>query len=124
VPLKQAERYVQTENKIRAVVSYDLAAGTWGTGILTYKGKDYPFSISGFLVSDFGITRAELSGEVLNLKNLEDFSGNYSSLGAGAGAMHGTTVKNQNGVIINVAATTQGLSFELGIEVMKIELKK
>ena len=114
---------MQTENKIRAVVSYDLAAGTWGTGILTYKGKDYPFSISGFLVDDFGITSAELSGEVLNLKNLEDFSGNYSGLGAGAGAMDGTTLKNQNGVIINVMATTQGLKFELGVDSMKIELR-
>jgi hypothetical protein len=114
---------VQTENKIRAVVSYDLAAGTWGTGILTYEGKDYPFSITGFLVGDFGITSAELSGEVLNLKNLEDFSGNYSSLGAGAGAMHGSTVKNQNGVIINVTATIQELRFELGVDSMKIELR-
>jgi hypothetical protein len=116
---------VQTENKIRAVVSYDLAAGTWGTGVLTYKGKDYPFSVSGFLVDDFGITGAELSGEVLNLKNLEDFSGNYRGLGAGdavAGAMRGTTVKNQNGVIINVTATTQGLRFELRVDRMKIEL--
>lgn len=94
---------------------------------MTYKGKEYPFTISGFSAGDFGFNVAELSGKVLNLKNLEDFNGNYTAFGAGitiAGGGSVTTMKNQNGVVINVAATTQGLTFKLGIDGLKVELTK
>lgn len=106
-----------------------IAAGvgfSWGNGVLTYKGKEYPFSISGLSAGDIGITSAELSGEVLNLKKLEDFNGNYTSFTAGltvAGGGAGATMKNQNGVIINLVATTQGLNFKLGVDGLKIDLK-
>jgi hypothetical protein len=106
-----------------------IAAGvgfSWGSGVLTYKGKDYPFTVSGLSAGDIGITTAELSGEVLNLKKLEDFNGNYTSFSAGvtiAGGGGGATMKNQNGVIMNVVATTQGLKFKLGVDGLKIELK-
>ena len=33
-------------------------------------------------------------------------------------------MRNQNGVVINVVATTQGLNFDLGVDGVKIELKK
>ncbi len=106
-----------------------VAAGvgfSWGSGVLTYKGKDYPFTVSGLSAGDIGITSAELSGEVLNLKKLEDFNGNYTSFGAGltvAGGGGGATMRNQNGVIMNVVATTQGLKFKLGVDGMKVQLR-
>lgn len=111
------------------ITGKSVAAGvgySWGNGVLTYQGKEYPFSISGFSAGDIGITSAELSGEVYNLKKLEDFNGNYTSFTAGAtvaGGGAGATMKNQNGVIINVVATTQGLNFKLGVDGMKIDLK-
>ena len=107
-----------------------LAAGvgySWGSGVLTFQGKDYPFSISGLSAGEIGLSSLELSGEVLNLKNLADFNGNYTSFGAGitiAGGGSGATMKNQNGVVMNVVATTQGLTFKLGVDGMKVELKK
>lgn len=111
------------------ITGKSIAAGvgfSWGNGVLTYKGKDYPFSVSGLSAGDIGITSAELSGEVINLKKLEDFNGNYTSFTAGitvAGGGAGTTMKNQNGVIINLIATTQGLNFKLGVDGLKIDLK-
>ena len=105
-----------------------IAAGvgySWGSGVLTFQGKDYPFTISGFSAGDFGFSVAELSGEVSNLKKLEDFNGNYTSFGAGitiAGGGSGATMKNQNGVVMNVVATTQGLTFKLGVDGLKVEL--
>src|SRR5438093_5785750 len=107
-----------------------LAAGvgfSWGSGVLTYQGKEYPFSISGLSAGNIGASSAELSGEVFNLKNLADFNGNYTSAGAGAtvaGGGGGMTMKNQNGVTMNVAGTTRGVSFKLGVDGMKVELKK
>jgi hypothetical protein len=111
-----------TGKSIGAGVGY-----SWGSGVLTYQGKEYPFSISGLSAGDVGISVAELSGEVLNLKNVADFNGNYTSFGAGvtiAGGGSGATMKNQNGVVMNVVATTRGLTFKLGVEGMKVELTK
>jgi len=107
-----------------------LSAGvgySWGSGTLTYQGKEYPFSISGLSAGDIGADSAELSGQVFNLKNLEDFNGNYTSVGAGAtiaGGGGGMAMKNQNGVTMNVVGTTRGLTFKLGVDGMKVELKK
>ena len=94
---------------------------------MTYQGKGYPFSISGLSAGGIGFDVAELSGEVFNLKNLEDFNGNYTSLAAGitvAGGGTAAAMRNQNGVVINVVATTQGLRFKLGVDGLKVELTK
>jgi hypothetical protein len=100
---------------------------SWGTGVLTYKGGEYPFTITGLSAGDIGATSTEISGEVLNLKNLDDFNGNYTSLNAGvtlAGGGGAATMRNQNGVVMNVLATTQGLNLELGVDGITIELQK
>jgi hypothetical protein len=100
---------------------------SWGSGVLTYQGKDYPFSISGLTAVNVGVSSATLAGEVFNLKKIDDFNGNYTSAGAGATVAGGggaMTMKNQNGVVMNVAGTTKGLSFKLGVDGMKVELKK
>jgi hypothetical protein len=107
-----------------------VAAGvgfSWGSGVLTYQGKQYPFSVSGLSAGNIGVSGAELSGEVFNLKSLDDFNGNYTSAGAGAtvaGGGGGMTMKNQNGVVMNVVGTTRGLTFKLGVDGMKVQLKK
>ena len=100
---------------------------SWGSGVLTYQGKDYPFSLSGLTAVNVGVSSATLAGEVFNLKKIDDFNGNYTSAGAGATVAGGggaMTMKNQNGVVMNVAGTTKGLSFKLGVDGMKVELKK
>ena len=51
---------------------------SWGGGVLTYEGKDYPFSMQGLAVADVGISRAEATGMVYNLTQLADFDGNYT----------------------------------------------
>jgi hypothetical protein len=103
---------------------------SWGDGVLTYKGKDYVFSFkaSGLLRDvEENVTAAELSGQVFNLKNLEDFNGNYKTVEpaepVGNGAAQ-ATIKNQNGVVVNVIATTGGRKFTLGPDGMTIQLKK
>ena len=107
-----------------------VAAGvgfSWGSGVLNYQGKEYPFSVNGLSAGNIGVTSAELSGEVFNLRNLADFNGNYTSAGAGAtvaGGGSGATMKNQNGVVMNVVATTQGVSFKFGVDGMKVQLKQ
>jgi hypothetical protein len=107
-----------------------VAAGigfSWGGGTLTYKGKDYPISVKGLSVGDVGATKVEASGKVYNLKKLADFDGNYTAATAGAtvaGGGSGTVMKNQNGVTVNLVATTQGLMFALAASGVDMKISK
>jgi hypothetical protein len=99
---------------------------TWGNGVLTYQGKEHPFSLDGLSVVDVGISKAEANGTVYNLKRLEDFNGTYTGVTAGATVAGGggaTTVRNQNGVVIDLLGTSQGLKFKLSVDGVKMTLK-
>lgn len=99
---------------------------SWGEGVLTFKGKHYPFKVDGLSVVDVGITKATAVGKVYHLNKLSDFNGTYTAaaaeatIGGGAGA---STMKNQNGVVINLVSTTQGVNFKLAGEGSKFTLK-
>jgi plastocyanin domain-containing protein len=100
---------------------------SWGKGVLTYQGKEYPFKVKGISVVDIGITKATSSGKVYNLKKIEDFNGNYTAasaegtLAGGAGAL---TMKNQNGVVIDLVSTTAGVNLKLSVEGVSFTLEK
>jgi hypothetical protein len=97
----------------------------WGKGQLSYKGKTYPVKVEGLSVGEVGITRATATGNMFNLKKLEDFAGNYAAVGAGAtvgGGAGMTSMRNQNGVVIELKSTTQGASLRLGTEGLRLSL--
>lgn len=96
--------------------SFALGIGfRWGSGTLSYKGKDYPVKVNGLSVGKVGITGSSAYGEVFNLKHLQDFNGHYNVGGAGTRGVTlgsgkaGTVMTNQAGVIVRVSATQQGL---------------
>ena len=102
---------------------------SWGEGVLMYKGRDYPFTFKAsglFRDVDTKITAAEISGQVFELKNLEDFSGNYQkdAMDSASGASNRATMKNQKGVVVNLVSAVEGRRFTLSREGMDIELKK
>ena len=66
--------------------SKSIAAGigiTWGDGKLNFKGKEYPFSIDGLTLVDFGISKASATGEVYNLTDPAKLAGTYVAAEAG-----------------------------------------
>ena len=83
--------------------SKSIAAGigvTWGEGKLNFKGKDYPFSIDGLTVVDFGISKASATGDVYNLTDVAKFPGTYVAAEAGftlAGGMGGAAKSGWRG---------------------------
>jgi hypothetical protein len=99
---------------------------TWGGGALAYAGKNYPVEVDGFTFLTLGFVRAEATGEVFNLKSVEDFNGTYfaataeGTVGSGAGA---TIMKNQNGVVIHLFTTTEGVNFKLASEGVMLSIK-
>ena len=107
-----------------------IAAGlgvSWGSGTLTYQGKDYPISVTGISVGAVGVTTLDAAGRVYNLKKLEDFDGNYAAAGAEATVAGGAsvvTMKNAKGVRVNMGATTIGVKVSLGAGGVDMKIKK
>lgn len=99
----------------------------WGKGVLTFKGKEYPFKVDGVTVGDVGVTKAEAEGKVYNLKKLSDFEGAFTSAGAeatlglGAGA---TAMKNDAGVVVHLFPKTKGANLKLAGGGVKFTLEK
>ena len=106
-----------------------VAAGvgvSWGDGNLKFKGKEYPFKVSGLGIATVGISRVSAVGEVYNLNNPADLAGTYAAVAAGlalGGGAEGLTMKNQKGVVINLRAVQQGINFTLGPQGFIIEMK-
>jgi hypothetical protein len=72
--------------------------------------------MQGLSVVDIGVTRVTGTGTVRNLRNVADFSGNYVSISAGATVAGGgsvSTLRNQNGVVIDGISTSQGVRLTL-----------
>jgi hypothetical protein len=96
--------------------SFALGIGVnWGSGTLSYRGKDYPVKVKGLSIGKVGMTSSSAYGEVFNLKHLQDFNGHYNVGGAGTrgvtlgGGRTGTLMSNQAGVIVRISATQKGL---------------
>jgi hypothetical protein len=100
---------------------------SWGKGVLTYQGKEYPFKVKGLSVADVGVTKATSSGKVFRLEKLENFNGTYSggsaegTIGGGKGV---TRIQNQNGVILELISTTQGVNLKFAGEGVTFTLEK
>ena len=90
--------------------------GSSGSGTLTYRGRNYPFKVSGMAVGRVGVTSSSAVGDVFNLRHLQDFNGNYTVSGAGTRGVTlgagktGTIMSNQAGVIVRISSTQKGVA--------------
>ena len=101
-------------------VSIAVGVGySWGGGIVTYQGHAYPCRIDGLAVGEGGISSAEAIGTVSHLTHIEDISGQYTAVSAGAllaGGGDVVTLRNPHGVVINLTATSQGAKIMRAIQ--------
>jgi hypothetical protein len=104
--------------------------GTSGEGILSYQGKTYPFSMSGVSLVDIGVSTFEGGGQVYDLKNLNDFPGNYVAAQAAFAVRGGTgevSMRNGRGVSIVLssgAGKEAGTRINLGPAGVTIKMKQ
>ena len=109
--------------------STSIAAGigvTWGDGKLTFKGKEYPFSIDGLTLVDWGISKAQAEGDVYNLTDPAKLGGTYLAAEAGltlAGGMGGMVLRNQDNVVLHLRSVSQGARLQLGTSGLIIKMK-
>jgi len=77
-------------------------------------------------VHSLGVARAEATGEVFNLKRIEDFDGTYTAVsveGTLAGGAGTTVMQNGNGVVIELFTTTEGLNLKLAPEGVRLTIR-
>jgi hypothetical protein len=112
-----------------SIESTSIAAGigvSWGDGKLNFKGKDYPFSVEGLSLVDWGISKVNATGDVYNLTEPAKLGGTYVAAEAGltlAGGMGGMVLRNQNGVVMHLRSVSQGAQLTLGTSGLIIKLK-
>ena len=107
-----------------------VAAGigwSWGHGTLSFQGKTYKFKVEGLSVGEVGVTKAEATGNVYDLKNLEDFNGVFAAAGADIAVQEGkgaTALINDKKVQIVLTSITKGASLKIAAEGLKVKLEK
>ena len=107
-----------------------VAAGigfSWGSGTLTYLGRKYPVKVLALSVGEAGFTWGTAKGIVFDLKKLDDFSGTYVAGGVGAtvfGGGEAVTMKNQNGVVVELTTSNVGVSFKLAASGVRLTLEQ
>ena len=83
-----------------------------GQGVLTFRGKNYPFTVSGMSVGfTVGASTTKYVGKALNIHNPGDLAGSYAAAGAGgavAAGAGGVQLQNAKGVILQLSGPKVG----------------
>jgi hypothetical protein len=84
-----------------------------GQGVLSFRGKRYPFTVSGMSVGfTIGASTSKFVGRALNLRSPGDLAGSYAVGGAGgalAAGAGGVQLQNANGVILQLSGPRIGV---------------
>lgn len=121
--LAQAPGYVHV-TFVKAGVM--VGAGV-GSGILTYRGRNYPFKVSGLSLGvTAGASVSRLQGWASGIRQVSDFAGSYSAVGAGGalvGGGGGVQLGNEKGVRIALKGPKAGMEFAANLSSIRISLK-
>jgi hypothetical protein len=98
-----------------------------GRGVLTYRGRDYPFRVSGLSLGvTIGASAMRLTGRVSGLREVKDFAGTYDAVGGGGayvGGIGGVQLTNKKGVIITLQGIEAGMEFAANRSAIRISLQ-
>jgi len=103
-----------------------VVGGGGGNGTLTYRGRVYPFTVSGLGVGTIGAASADLAGRAYNLRRASDIVGAYTSVGAGltlAGGVKAVRLQNSNGVVLELRGVTRGVEVAASLTGMTIAMR-
>jgi hypothetical protein len=121
--LAQASGYV----RVKIVKAGVIMGAGGGRGVLTYRGRDYPFRVSGLSMGlTAGASVSRLEGRASGIRRVSDFAGTYSAVGAGGafvGGLGGVHLGNEKGVTIALQGPKAGMEFAANLSGIKISLR-
>jgi hypothetical protein len=98
-----------------------------GEGVLTFRGKNYPFTVSGASIGfTVGASTTRLVGRALNLRSPGDIAGSYAVAGAGgalAAGAGGVQLQNANGVILQLSGPKVGVELSAAMGGVTIAMR-
>jgi hypothetical protein len=105
-----------------------IGSGSTGTGVLIFRGTQYPFQVAGAGVGGIGLSTIDAKGEVYNLRDIAQFAGTYGQAryGFAIGTSSGGDLwlQNEAGVIMHLKAKREGLMLSLGGDAVVISMTK
>ena len=98
-----------------------------GEGVLTFRGKRYPFTVSGMSVGfTIGASTTKFVGRALNLRSPGDLAGSYAVVGAGgavAASAGGVQLQNAKGVILQLSVPRVGAEVSAAVGGVTIAMR-
>ena len=105
-----------------------IGSGSGGSGVLSFRGREYEFNVGGVGVGGIGLSTIEATGEVYNLSDLRQFPGTYGQAryGFAIGTASGGDLwlQNEAGVILHLKAKRTGLMLSLGGDAVVISMRQ
>jgi hypothetical protein len=127
VPTAQSIRGLKPSGKV-TMTQANVSGTVLGSGALIFKGRTYPFTLTGQLIGLGALSTLQASGDVYKLTDVSQFSGPYiQGSGPLAVSVRGAGelwLKNRNGVIMRLTAAQAGLMFSSGQSELFIELTR
>lgn len=103
-----------------------IGSGGGGSGVLTFRGRDYPFTVAGLGIGGIGVSTIDAQGEVYNLTDVAQFAGAYGQGRYGAVIGSASTgdlwLRNPNNVVMHLRAKREGLMLSLGGDAVVITM--
>ncbi|PAY07702.1 hypothetical protein CK489_18485 [Bradyrhizobium sp. UFLA03-84] len=119
----QASGHVQ----VKFVKAALIVGGGGGSGILTFRGRHYRFTASGFSLGiSAGASTSWLEGTASGIREINDFAGNYTLVGGGgawAAGMGAASLRNEHGVVLMLRGPKAGLEFAANLGALTISLR-
>ena len=129
VALPQAPALAQASGPVRIkIVKAGLIVGAGaGSGVLTYRGRNYPFRVTGVSLGiTAGASISRLDGWASGIREIGDFAGTYSSVGGGGaliGGLSGVHLRNDKGVTMVLQGPKAGLELAANLSQITIALR-
>ncbi|MGV7212240.1 hypothetical protein [Bradyrhizobium sp. UFLA05-112] len=113
--------------RVKIVKAGLLVGGGTGSGVLTWRGRNYPFRVSGLSLGiTAGATISRLDGWASGIREINDFAGTYSSVGGGfalVGGVNGVHLRNEKGVTIVLQGPKAGLEVAANLSAITISMR-
>lgn len=127
VPVTPSLAQASGQVRVKIVKAGLLVGGGVGSGVLTYRGRSYPFRITGVSLGiTAGATVGRLDGRASGIREIGDFAGTYSSVGGGAalvGGVNGAHLRNDKGVTMVLQGPKAGLEFAANLSDITVSLR-
>jgi len=126
-PTQLSIAYQKPSGKVTLTEVFVGGAGL-GKGVLTFRGKTYPFRLAGTVIGPGSVSKRQVAGEIYDLNDISAFDGIWvegtGPIGLETGGRSELWLGNKAGVVMHLTGTSEGMTLSLGKDEVLIEITK